>query len=92
MIQVLEGEEADVRERYETIEHDHRHHRAIVLLEEHIEQRAFPDWSMGFKRLSHATLDKLSHSNGQLDKGSPDLNLNRKTVEILLNNFHQIVG
>jgi hypothetical protein len=55
-MQVLEGEETVVRELFACIERDPRHFGTIVLLEEIVleeedshEQRAFPDWSMGFR-------------------------------------------
>jgi len=47
-MQVLEGEEAAVRELYETIRHDPRHHDVITLLEEEVPAREFSEWSMGF--------------------------------------------
>ena len=48
-IQVLEGEEAIVKKRYSIIETDPRHFGILVLTDGHIENRTFPDWSMGFK-------------------------------------------
>ncbi|GAB4266791.1 MAG: hypothetical protein Kow0065_17560 [Methylomicrobium sp.] len=55
-MQVLEGEEPVVRELFTCIERDPRHRDTLILLEEfvfqqdeHGEERAFPDWSMGFR-------------------------------------------
>lgn len=49
-LQVLEGNESDVRRLFATIASDVRHRGLIVLLSQPIETRAFPDWSMGFFR------------------------------------------
>ncbi len=51
-IQVLEGEESVIRNLYTKISLDPRHKTLIKLLEEKIEQRDFPNWSMGFKDLT----------------------------------------
>jgi hypothetical protein len=46
-MQVLEGADEDVRERYAVIAADSRHTDIKTLLDESIEQRRFPQWSMG---------------------------------------------
>jgi hypothetical protein len=58
-MQLLEGEEKIVRDLYETIRLDVRHHDAIILLDEPAEDRLFADWSMGFKDLSDPELESL---------------------------------
>ncbi|MRI35105.1 hypothetical protein EOPP23_19245 [Endozoicomonas sp. OPT23] len=55
-IQVLEGPEQAVRETYELIARDPRHHGAIVLLESGIENRNFSNWAMGFKQSAKSGL------------------------------------
>lgn len=52
IIQLLEGKEATVRELYQKIRQDSRHGGFIVLLEETVEAREFPDWSMAFRYVS----------------------------------------
>jgi Sensors of blue-light using FAD len=47
-MQVLEGEEAVVRELLASIWKDERHHGIITIMEEVREEREFPEWSMGF--------------------------------------------
>jgi hypothetical protein len=54
-MQVLEGPEEDVRERYAVIAADPRHTDIRTLLDESIEVRRFPHWSMGLP--SHAAAD-----------------------------------
>ena len=67
-LQVLEGNESDVRRLLATIDKDVRHRGLIVLISQSIETRAFPDWSMGFfrpesapdnERLFHLTRESL---------------------------------
>jgi Sensors of blue-light using FAD len=45
-MQVLEGEAAKVRETYERIVPDARHHAHVVLREIEVEERQFAEWSM----------------------------------------------
>ena len=49
-IQVLEGEQAAVEALYEKIGQDARHESANVVLRTEVEDRAFDQWSMGYKR------------------------------------------
>ena len=69
-MQVLEGDEAVVRELFGCIERDPRHHGSIVLLEEVLlqqndagEERAFPDWSMGFRNFADADIQNVEGIN-----------------------------
>jgi hypothetical protein len=50
-MQVLEGESNAVQKTYTRICADKRHWNTLVLLDRE-GTRAFPDWSMGFKRIS----------------------------------------
>lgn len=56
-LQVLEGEETAIRQVYERISRDPRHHRIVEVAQQTIDQRDFPDWSMGFRR--ERNLDSL---------------------------------
>lgn len=47
-LQAVEGPEAAIRALYRRLEADDRHHHLRVVLEEPIEERHFPQWSMGF--------------------------------------------
>lgn len=47
-LQLLEGPEDAVRAKLRVIEEDARHHDVLVLLEEEIDDRQFPDWTMGY--------------------------------------------
>ena len=67
-LQVLEGETESVHEIFRRIEADRRHNGVQVLLEETIEQRDFPDWSMGFEKLEGSKLDELDGYAGVFEK------------------------
>lgn len=58
IIQVLEGPDEEVERTFADIERDPRHRGVIVLLRDRIEQRAFPDWSMGFRDVSGVDLER----------------------------------
>lgn len=51
-IQLIEGEEKTVKQLYETISHDPRHDRDIILKEGVTEKRFFAEWSMSFRSIS----------------------------------------
>jgi hypothetical protein len=50
-MQVLEGTEEEIKEIFEKIKQDPRHHSLIVLKQSSTEDRNFGTWSMGFKSL-----------------------------------------
>lgn len=47
-LQLLEGPDAAVRAKLDRIKHDDRHTKVRVILEDHVEERQFPEWTMGF--------------------------------------------
>ncbi len=53
-IQMLEGDEREVRALYEKIKRDPRHHTILPLGEGEIEGRMFSDWAMGLKNVDDA--------------------------------------
>jgi hypothetical protein len=55
-MQVIEGEEANVRGLYEKLHLEPRHTGMLKLLEEKIDVRFFQDWSMGFENLDEKDL------------------------------------
>ena len=54
-IQVLEGAAEDVHNIYSSILKGPRNNGNVLLIEEEISQRYFPNWSMGFKNLKSCT-------------------------------------
>lgn len=59
IIQVLEGPQGAVESTFAAILDDPRHKDVILMLREPIEERAFPDWSMGFRNVSQADVERV---------------------------------
>lgn len=51
-LQIIEGTANDIIGLYAKISQDSRHHDVVTIVEKSIRQRFFPDWSMGFQRIS----------------------------------------
>jgi hypothetical protein len=58
-IQLIEGERSVIHNLFEKIKKDKRHSNLVLLLEESIKKRAFPDWSMGYFRLSQEQMKEI---------------------------------
>lgn len=50
-LQIVEGPPEQIDELLEVIQGDRRHQGVYIMVDEAIEQRDFPDWQMGFRRL-----------------------------------------
>ncbi len=50
-LQVLEGDESVVKSIFEKVKQDERHHDVLTLFQGNKPERAFENWSMGFKNL-----------------------------------------
>lgn len=85
-IQILEGEETQVRELYAKIAKDRRHNNIIMLDDSPIKRRTFPRWTMGFKLLSAADKAELLGYTDFLDRRVPPeefLNFKDDVAELL---------
>lgn len=51
-LQVIEGEEAPLRQLYRNISRDPLHFDPIIILDEPVEARSFSHWTMGFLTVS----------------------------------------
>jgi hypothetical protein len=71
VLQVLEGEKETVLGVFRTVELDKRHSGVYVLIEHEIPARQFASWSMGFKQLMKADLEKLPGA-AHVFKARPD--------------------
>ena len=56
-IQILEGEEAIVNESFNIIKQDLRHHNVKLIYKKPIEERSFPNWTMGFNKISDENVE-----------------------------------
>jgi hypothetical protein len=52
ILQVLEGEDADVSKTFRSIELDKRHNDVFVISKTKVIERQFATWDMGFRRLT----------------------------------------
>jgi hypothetical protein len=62
-VQLLEGDEADVRSTYDRIAADPRHEDVELLVEGATPSRQFPDWSMGFVGDAPAVRKRFAESD-----------------------------
>lgn len=71
-VQILEGEEAAVREIYGRIVRDSRHARIILIDDSPVSEREFGDWSMGFVRLDDSEIPPgyVDFFNREIDPSS----------------------
>lgn len=58
-LQVLEGPDETVRARMTKIEGDLRHTDVRILIEENIQDRLFPEWTMGYDQLQSAPPEQV---------------------------------
>lgn len=74
-LQVLEGNETQVKKLYEKINLDPRHTGSTILFDEEVAEPLFAEWSMGFRDLSDSEIRSLPGF-------SPFMNRSLKAVEI----------
>lgn len=66
-LQVLEGPKLELKNLYQTIAKDSRHHDVTKISESIITVRQFPDWQMGFYLFSEQEKEVLPRDWTQLD-------------------------
>jgi len=90
-IQVVEGEISRLRKLFERISRDGRHENIVKLVEEPIEKRAFPNWSMGFKNINKKQAGKIPGFSKFMISDNPQELVKGSTREImkLLNSFRR---
>ena len=87
-IQVLEGDEKDVCEIYNSILDDSRNEGNIIVEEESIKERDFPTWSMGFQSIENSEME--GYSRFLMDNMRPeDIAINQSSVVELLYLFKE---
>src|ERR1700712_5519340 len=57
-MQMIEGPATEITATYERITRDERHEALRLLLRERVDERLFPDWTMGFYQPDDAVLVK----------------------------------
>jgi len=67
-LQVLEGPEAAVDERFAVIMKDPRHHQVTLLLKRPVPKRQFEQWEMGFTNIDTIDTSKLTGYTNYLNE------------------------
>jgi len=88
-IQVIEGATKTIHALFEKIKNDKRHENVVKLLEEPIENRAFPDWSMGFRQITKKQTAKIPGFSNFMFAETPETAVQKSTEQVvyLLNQF-----
>lgn len=67
-LQVLEGMDDVVQERFNVIINDPRHHQVTLLLKRSVDKRQFEQWEMGFKNLDRADMSAIPGYSNYLNE------------------------
>lgn len=59
-LQVIEGEKVNVDILYRIISDDKRHSNPVILFEQDIEERYFPDWGMKFTKMHNFNMSRVN--------------------------------
>ncbi|GAA0557122.1 BLUF domain-containing protein [Rhizomicrobium electricum] len=90
-LQILEGPEAAVMEIFRPIERDRRHFGIRVLVQQHVAERLFGGWSMGFDRWTRGeprTADMFKITADAIENAiSPE---KAAALAVLLRSFYRI--
>ncbi len=76
-IQVIEGKKETIHRLFEITSKDSRHSNIIKLLEESINERTFPDWSMGFPKLNDANKASIIGYSSFMQNDKSDFDYSR---------------
>jgi hypothetical protein len=90
-LQILEGPEDAVLELFGDIERDARHLGIRVLIQQHISERLFGDWSMGFDRWTRGaerTADVFEITADAIENIIPPAKA--AALAVLLRNFYRV--
>ena len=71
-IQILEGEEAIVNESFNIIKQDSRHQKVTLIYKKPIEERSFPNWTMGFNKISDENVEAVEGFSDFLQRPTAD--------------------
>jgi hypothetical protein len=82
-IQIIEGERTVIEELYAVLAKDARHNNIVKILEEPVECRSFPNWSMGYKKLNKNESMNLPGFNELMHNNNPEQVLRGNTQQIL---------
>ena len=92
-MQVLEGEEIVVNDLFNLIKKDSKHHKVSLIYKKQIEKRYFPDWTMGFSKITHENISTMEGFSDFLQRPSVEFfsNSPSKIDELLYKFKHEIL-
>lgn len=90
-IQVIEGATETIHKIFNAIERDSRHTNVVKLLEEPIKKRAFPDWYMGYRKLTKEQSSSIPGFSNFLNGEDQEKIIRGSTQQVmhLLNSFRK---
>ncbi|MHA7220431.1 BLUF domain-containing protein [Arthrobacter sp. MDT1-48-3] len=94
-LQVLEGPEAGVRDRFLAIKTDTRHMDVQVLVEDRTQHRQFPDWTMAYEAITTSAghdipgYEKSFEDITEVSRREEDLDDTIQTVRALIRWFQE---
>lgn len=93
-IQVLEGPDDVVQDRFAVISRDPRHTEVRLLCADPLEERAFPDWSMAFQPLDPGVTSLPGYSDLFTPRRGPDADRHASRGRALVDWFrrHPVAG
>ena len=84
-MQLLEGDADELHKTFKAIEADIRHKNVMIMTEGDIENRIFPDWSMGFKSVNTQEMKQLSAYVNPKELGLIDAERSNAMINMLKN-------
>src|SRR4051812_34573961 len=91
LMQLLEGEAADIATVFDKIRKDPRHSNVTQLLFKNVDNRMFPEWGMEMADLNHKRMVDVNRLNRMIEDLRVQVDTGRHNVEarMLLNDFRQ---
>lgn len=90
-LQLLEGEKEVIKNLFKTIKKDKRHSNVTLIMEEEVEERMFPSWSMAFHELD-STEAEVNQFIENIDFISKNNDKKTDAIDIFWNMAQQIVA
>jgi hypothetical protein len=95
-IQLLEGPKTEVESLFRSICKDKRHNNIIRLLAEYSDTRDFPDWKMGFRKITPSMAEQKITGFSRLlegdEIGEAEMQNLSKKVNVLFNTFRRVAS
>ena len=91
-IQLIEGEKKIIQLVYSKIKKDTRHSHVTTLVKTPITERVFPDWTMGFRKISDENASSIPGYNDFISnrKIKNSLDNKPKEIQVLFKTFARI--